>query len=171
MTYTFRSTRSSQTTCCTRHSIMLTAQRCETRKCLLTAFLANPRHNVRQFWKLIRFLLMESYIPLLIFFFKVLEVGIPSPRLRTASFCTFYQYVLYCTWRTEKYTGKIIHIIICIVILPSCCVLNCTLPTCGSNFVEVSRNYEWFRWPVVDKQQASMYQSLYWSEKHGFYFV
>lgn len=44
--------------------------------------------------------------------------------------------VFYCTRCIEKYTGKSIHTIICILIHSSFCILNFIFPACGPNFAE-----------------------------------
>ena len=90
---------------------------------------------VKQFWKLMKCLCMKTDIALLNHFVKMCYV------------VTFIYYKFFtllsvayicCTWCLEKYTNKIVHIIINIVIHSSFCVLNLVLPEHRPFFAKVT---------------------------------
>lgn len=54
--------------------------------------------------------------------------------------------------RTEKSTGKIVHIILCIFINSSFCVLNLWLPACRPNFSEAARTTQNLRSADLDRE-------------------
>ena len=60
--------------------------------------------------------------------------------MRTVILVIFFFFSYFdCTWCIEKYSGKIIHKIIRILVLSSFCVLNFMLPARSPNFAEVAR--------------------------------
>lgn len=71
----------------------------------------------------------------------MIQIATPYPTSWIAFFNKFFllsSKYLYWPWRIEKYPGKVIHIITCILIHSSLCVLNFMLLTYRPNFVEAA---------------------------------
>jgi len=72
---------------------------------------------------------------------------------------SYYQDILYFTRCTDKYTGKIIYTVLCMLSYSSFCVLNFMLSACRTNFTVVA-HFTWKVWTRLCKDMQKKAQQL-----------